>query len=202
MSSLVGGRGPNQIDSKPTVQATPTICHSCFRYSKCWDNRDDDMDRLINEWEATYSMTKKAARHRVEEKIKYKCIRFTGLVTELEERSANRLLSGQLQHGRKMLALQLRDLSTHLDKVMTDIKEDISVFKSAEEELAKRLEEQGVEHFQIDVLSEERGARRIVCCIPEKRADFETDTTVAERLILPILEKLYDEPFRVDKIYR
>ena len=37
------------------------------------------MARLLNEWEATYSMTKKAARHRVEEKIKYKCIRFTGL---------------------------------------------------------------------------------------------------------------------------
>ena len=97
------------------------------------------MDRLINEWESTYTMTKKAARHRVEEKIKYKCIRFTGLITELEEQAANSLLSGQLQHGRKMLALQLRDMSTHLDKVMTDIKEDLSVFKTAEEELAKRL---------------------------------------------------------------
>ena len=34
---------------------------------------------LLSEWEATYSMTKKAKRHRVEEKIKYKCIRFNGL---------------------------------------------------------------------------------------------------------------------------
>ena len=157
------------------------------------------MGGLINEWEATYSMTKKAKRHRVEEKIKYKCIRFNGLVTELEEQAANRLLTGQLQHGRKMLALQLRDMSTHLDKIMNEVKEDLSVYKPAEEELAKRLQEKDIEYFQIDILSGERGARRIICCIPEKRSDFETDTTVAERFILPILEEMYEEPFRVAK---
>ena len=32
-----------------------------------------------------------------------------------------------------------------------------------------------------------------------KRSDFETDTTVAERLILPILEEMYEEPFQVAK---
>ena len=48
---------------------------------------------------------------------------------------------------------------------------------------------QGIEYFQIDVLSEERGARQIVCCIPEKKSDFETDTTMAERFILPMLEE-------------
>ena len=56
-----------------------------------------------------------------------------------------------------MLALQLRDMSTHLDKVMNDIKEDLSVYKPAEEELAKRFDMQGIEYFQIDALSEEPG---------------------------------------------
>jgi len=198
MSSLVGGRSEDQGKSKEQeLRATPLICQSCFRFEKCWESSDDDMDRLINEWDATYSMTKKASRHRVEERIKYKCIRFNGLVEELEEQSAAKLLNGQLQHGRKMLALQLRDMSTHLDKVMKGIKEDIAVFKSAEEEIARRLLEQGIEYFQVDVLSEERGARRVVCCIPEKKSDFETDTTLAERFILPILEDLYGEPFKV-----
>ena len=32
-----------------------------------------------------------------------------------------------------------------------------------------------------------------------RRSDFETDTTVAERLILPILEEMYEEPFQVAK---
>lgn len=199
MSSLVGGKGLKPVHLDTATLETPNVCNSCFRYSKCWESDNDDMDRLVNEWEATYSMTRKAARHRVEEKIKYKCIRFTGLITELEEESANLILSGQLQHGRKILSLQLRDLSTHLDKVMNDIKEDLTVYKTAEEALAMRLGEQGIEHFQIDVLSEEPGARRIVCCIPEKRSDFETDTTVAERLILPVLENLYDEPFQIIK---
>ena len=199
MSSLVEERELGHGIPKNVEIKTPTVCNSCFRYSKCWESDDDDMARLINEWEASYSLTKKSARHRVEEKIKYKCIRFTGLAVELEETSANRLLSGQLQHGRKMLALQLRDLSTHLDKLMKEIKGDLSVHITAEEELGKQLDQQGIEHFQIDVLSEERGARKIVCSLPERKSDFETDTMVAERLILPILEELYEEPFQVLK---
>ena len=200
MSSIVGGKGmEGEFVGEKTQVITPTVCQSCFRYSKCWESDDDDMSRLLYEWETTYSMTKKSARHRVEEKIKYKCIKFTGLMGEIEELAANRLLSGQLQHGRKMLALQLRDMSTHLDKVMHDIKEDLSVYKPAEDELAKQFDMQGIEYFQIDVLSEEPGARRVVCCIPEKKSDFETDTTMAERFILPVLEKYYDEPFRIVK---
>ena len=72
---------------------------------------------------------------------------------------------------------------------MNEIKGDLSVHITAEEELGKQLDMQGIEHFQIDVLSEERGARKIVCCLPERKSDFETDTMVAERLILPILEE-------------
>ncbi len=200
MSSLVSGKsGERGLVNETEQMTTPSVCQSCFRYAKCWESEERDMDRLIYEWETTYSMTRKSARHRVEEKIKYKCIRFPGLLEEMEELAATRLLSGQLQHGRKMLALQLRDMSTHLDKVMHDIKEDLSVYKPTEEELAKRLEAQGIEYFQIDVLCEEPGERRVVCCIPEKKSDFESDTTMAERFILPVLETYYEEPFQVVK---
>lgn len=200
MSTLVSGRFSSREDTNVvTPQVIPKTCQSCFRHAKCWGGADDDMSQLLHEWELTYSMTKKASRHRVEEKIKYKCIRFSGLVAEIEEQAASRLLTGQLQHGRKMLALQLRDMSTHLDKIMKEVKEDLSVYKPVEEELAGRLQEKDIEFFQIDILSGERGARRVVCCIPEKRSDFETDTTVAERFILPILEEMYDEPFQIAK---
>ncbi|MCZ2260585.1 SpoIIE family protein phosphatase [Sporosarcina sp. G11-34] len=200
MSTLVGGQSPHSGNFiKSEELKTPNVCQSCFRYSRCWESEDNDMDRLLNEWEVTYALSKKSARHRVEEKIKYKCIKFTGLINELEDQSASQLLSGQLQHGRKMLALQLRDVSTHLDKIMGEIKEDLSVYKPAEEEIEKRFQEQGIEFFQIDVLSEEKGARKVICCIPEKRSDFETNTTMAERFILPVLERMYDEPFQVVK---
>lgn len=197
MSTLVSGKaGGGESERSMPI---PSVCQSCFRYSKCWESGESDMSQLTQEWENKYSLTKKSARHRVEEKMKYKCIRHTGLVEELEEQASGRLLNGQLQHGRKMLALQLRDMSTHLDKVMNDIKEDLSVYKPAEEELARKFEEQGIEYFQIDILSDEPGSRRIVCCLPEKKSDFETDTTLAERFILPILEQYYKEPFKVAK---
>ena len=200
MSMLVSGKESaheslNYEDTTPI----PTVCGSCFRRSKCWDTPDSDMSRFIREWEHTYSLMKRASRHRVEEKMKYKCVRYPGLIEEMEEQTANRLLTDQLQHGRKMLALQLRDMSTHLDQVMHDIKDDLTVYKSAEEEIMKQFEAQGVEYFQVDVLSEEPGSRKVVCCLPEKRADFETDTTLAERFILPILEVYYKEPFKVEK---
>ncbi|MHA6260544.1 SpoIIE family protein phosphatase [Sporosarcina sp. CAU 1771] len=199
MSTLVGGRfSPDKEVAASGPPKIPSVCHTCFRYSRCWE-KDERMGQLINEWESTYSLAKKTTRHRVEEKIKYKCIRFKGLIGELEERAGENLLSGQLQHGRKMLALQLRDMSTHLDKIMGEIKEDISVYKPAEEELERRFQEKGIEYFQIDILSEERGSRRIVCCIPERKSDFETNTTVAERFILPVLEEVYDEPFQITK---
>ncbi|MBD7986343.1 SpoIIE family protein phosphatase [Sporosarcina sp. Sa2YVA2] len=197
MSTLVNDRF--ESDDTLASQEIPSICQSCFRYSKCWEGNEPGMSRLLYEWESTYSATKKAARHRVEEKIKYKCIRFSGLITELEEQATNHLLMGQLQHGRKMLALQLRDMSNHLEKIMNDIKGEMTVNHLAEEELGRRLKSQGIEFYQIDILSEEQGASRIVCSIPEKRSDFETDMTVAERMILPLIEEIYQEPFKVEK---
>lgn len=199
MSTLVGGRflPDKELAASESFKA-PSVCQTCFRYSRCWE-QDEGMRQLVSEWESTYSLAKKTARHRVEEKMKYKCIRFKGLIVELDERAGAHLLSGQLQHGRKMLALQLRDMSAHLDKIMGEIKEDLSVYKPAEEELERQFQEKGIEYFQIDILSEERGARKIICCIPEKKSDFETDTTVAERFILPVLEEVYDEPFQIAK---
>ena len=104
MSSLVGGKvWKVSLHAEKQQIITPSVCQSCFRYSKCWESEDDDMSRLIYEWETTYSMTKKSARIRVEQKIKYKCIKFTGLDGRNRRTGANRLLSGQLQHGGKCL---------------------------------------------------------------------------------------------------
>ena len=202
MSTMVNDQFPVQESRQLEVaqaQDTPSACGSCFRYTKCWGSNDESMPNLLSEWESTYSATKKAARHRVEEKIRYKCVRHAGLIEELEERGADRLLMGQLQHGRKMLSLQLRDMSTHLENMMNEIKEDVTIYQPSEEELGKYLRAQDIDYFQIDILSEEKGAMRIVCSIPEKRSTFETDTTVAERLILPLLEEMYQEPFQVEK---
>lgn len=198
MSTLVNDRLAPQEESAASNHV-PSICQSCFRYDKCWGNEEGGVAPLLSEWESTYSATKKAARLQVEEKIKFKCLRYKGLMNELEEHGTNRLLMGQLQHGRKMLALQLRDMSSHIEKVMREVKEDLTTYKLAEEELANRLQVQGVELFQIDILSEEKGACRIVVSVPEKKADFETETTVGEYLILPVIEEMYGEPMYISK---
>ena len=200
MSTLVSGKDNMYYQKlENSAEPTPSVCQSCFRYAKCWEGESTNMGHLIQSWKSHYSFTKKASRHQIEEKIKYKCIRFKGLIEELEENTASNLLNEQLQHGRQMLALQLRDMSTHLDQVMHSIKEDISVYQPAEEEIARRLEEVDVAFLQIDVLGEEPGNRKVIFCLPEKKSDFERDVAVAERLIVPILEGYYNEPFKVEK---
>lgn len=196
MSTLVN----NKASADETAAARiPSICQSCFRYRTCWENEEEGIEPLVSEWEAAYSVTKKEERVKIEQQMKYKCLRFKGLMKELEEHGTNRLLMGQLQHGRKMLALQLRDMSAHIEKVMREVKEDLTTYKLAEEELANRLQAQDVEFFQIDILSEERGSSRIVVSVPEKKADFEAETTVGEYLILPVLEQMYEEPMYISK---
>ena len=102
MSTLVSGHFPSSENTDISAQQPiPKTCQSCFRNAKCWGGGEHDIGELLQDWEATYSMTKKGPRRRVEEKIKNKCIRFNGLVTELEEQAANRLLTGQLQHESK-----------------------------------------------------------------------------------------------------
>lgn len=198
MSTLVNNKLSPEDEVAVTVEV-PSICQSCFRYRRCWESSDDGIGELISEWESTYSATKKASRVQIEQQMKYKCLRFKGLLNELEEHGTNRLLMGQLQHGRKMLALQLRDMSMHIEKVMREVKEDLTTYKLAEEELANLLQVQGVEFFQIDILSEERGSCRIVVSVPEKKADFEAETTVGEYLIVPVLEQMYEEPIYISK---
>ena len=44
MSSLVGERELGHGIPKNAAMKTPAVCNSCFRYSKCWESADDDMD--------------------------------------------------------------------------------------------------------------------------------------------------------------
>lgn len=177
----------------------PTVCQSCFKYEKCWAGEDRFIEGAINEWETAFNLKKQHEQLLIEEKMRYKCVRAKGLFDELEERAIEGMLNGQIQHGRKILALQLRDMSAHLDRVMNDIQGELATYQSSEKELAEQFLAQGIDYFQIDVLSEEPGRKKIVCCIPERKADFETDRTVTERLIIPIIEKYYQEPFKVVK---
>ncbi|MBK3496904.1 SpoIIE family protein phosphatase [Viridibacillus sp. YIM B01967] len=182
------------------VQERPlALCQSCFKYDKCWGNRKSEMPDLMQKWLDASATANAATRLQLDEKIRYKCVKPGAFLSALEEKVSKKQLSGQFYHGRKMIALQLRDMCQHIDMVMNDMTGEAVSFQHKEDELSDELKLAGIEHFQVDILSNEAGNRKIVCCLPEKKALWETDQTLAERLVLPILQSVFNEPFEIGR---
>ena len=193
-------RFPTQKEIASTTQ-TPdySVCGSCFRQDKCWGTENQGMYPIVDEWKEMRGHTKSGVRYRLNDRIQEKCVRSSGLIDALEEEYANNKLAGHYAHGKKMLAYQLRDMSKHVSELMADLQLNEANHESEEEKISKRLDDAKIAHFQIDMLSEEPGARKIVCCLPVKQAEWETNQMVGERLIIPILHELYDEPFEISR---
>jgi len=197
LSAMMLGRYEDKHEKIPHF--VPLACEGCFKYEKCWADPEGEMETLTQEWMQAFVGKQLSAQQSAEERLKYKCIRSTRLMNTLETEGVERMLYQQVQHGRQILALQLRDMSQHLDEVMDDIQGNLSTSHPSEEELMKLFHRQGIECYQIDILKEEVGNKQIVCCLAEKKAGFERDETVAEKLIIPVLESYYREPFQVKK---
>ena len=200
ITQLVNDRFPAQKETASTSQ-TPdySVCGTCFRQDKCWGVSGQGMYPVIEEWKEMRAHTKSGVRYRLNDRIQEKCVRSNGLVDALEEEYANNKLAGHYAHGKKMLAYQLRDMSQHVSDLMADLQMNEANHESEEEKISKRLDDAKIAHFQIDMLSEEQGARKIVCCLPIKQAEWETNQMIGERLIIPILHELYDEPFEISR---
>jgi len=198
ITQLVNDRFPTKNEIASTNQ-TPdyAVCASCFRQDKCWGTEGQGMGPVIEEWKEMRGHTKSGVRYRLNDRIQEKCVRSSGLVDALEEEYANNKLAGHYAHGKKMLAYQLRDMSQHVSDLMSDLQLNEANHESEEEKISRRLDEAKIAHFQIDMLSEEPGERKIVCCLPVKQAEWETNQMIGERLIVPILHEIYDEPFEI-----
>lgn len=180
--------------------APMNTCLSCFRYDRCWGEQNNGMDRVLTEWFHIKSVGKESSVHRVEEQIRYKCVKSAKIFEELDAQLYRERINGQYFHGKKMIALQLRDMSNHLNQLIAEMKEETISFVSVEKEIIQRLKAANIECFQLDVLNNKAGARKIVCAMAPALVDWENDTTLAERLILPILYEIFDEPFEIEKV--
>lgn len=173
------------------------VCMSCFRYERCWG--EQNMDDLIGKWYDAKLSSKMVDQVIHEDRIKQKCIKASKLLEELDHQLYNDKMNGQFYHGKKMIALQLRDLSNHLNKLMEDMKEETLSFRTIEEELDNLFKRANIQCFQIDVLNNTTGERVIVCSFPKNKeiGDFHL---LCERMILPILHEVFSEPFYIEKM--
>lgn len=175
------------------------ICMSCFRYERCWGNNNIGMAEHIRQWYVAKSGHNHSQQMRAEEQIRSRCVKSSKLLEELDYQLYNDKMNGQFYHGKKMIALQLRDLSNHLNQLMEEMKNETLSFKTVEEELHQQFRRANIDCFQIDVLNNTLGERVIVCSFVN--TDNKDDLyLLCERMILPVLYEVFSEPFQVDRI--
>jgi len=174
-------------------------CMNCFRYERCWGKNNIEMEENIRRWFLARSGLNEEDQLRAEEQIRIRCVKSSKLLEELDYQLYNDKMNGQFYHGKKMIALQLRDLSNHLNKLMEDMKNETLSFKTVEEELNQHFKRVNIDCFQIDVLNNTVGERLIVCSFVNTQNKDDL-YLLCERMILPVLYEVFSEPFQVERI--
>ncbi len=195
MKELVFDRFTADYVQKKKVEPLAT-CMSCFRYERCW--ADAEMAQTVEGWCVAKAAAKPAEVLRTEEQVRQKCVKSTKLLEELETQLYQEQMNGQFYHGKKMIALQLRDLSRHLQRLMQEIKEEALSFQSIEEELMNAFKQAYIPCFQIDVLQSKPGERIVVCSLTPKKSSQYDMLQLCERLIVPIFYDVWQEPLFVE----
>ncbi|WP_342601269.1 SpoIIE family protein phosphatase [Psychrobacillus sp. FSL H8-0483] len=183
----------DRFESKAVIDKGRTevlaACQSCFHYEKCWGEKSNGIPVLMKQWEEQSKKT----RIQIEKKLQFKCVKPTQIMQELKEREAKVQLTQEMQHGKKMFALKLRDMGNHMSELMSNLESGVTLYTSHEEVVKEKFQQCNIPFFQVDVLNIEVGQMEVVCCLPvESRAKM-----VGERLILPILYDLWKEPFEI-----
>lgn len=194
----------DRFTSTETVQESRSIepcvtCMSCFRFDSCW-GAQNTMEPIVADWFLARAGIKESEQVRAEKRIKAQCVKPTRLLEELDHQLYTDKMNGQFYHGKKMIALQLRDLSNHLNKLMEDMKDETLSFRTIEEELEQQFKRAHVQCFQIDVLNNTVGERVVICSFAQKNHSHEDQYLLCERIVLPILYDVFSEPFQVEKI--
>ena len=201
MKDLVFDRFNEQSIQPKKIQPY-NVCQGCFRYARCWEDEPSMSEQSMSEQIAQYYRAKTAQKTseigQTEEIIRLRCIKSSKLLQELDTVLYNEQMNNQLFHGKKMIALQLQDVSQHLSRLLQQIQVESVSFESLEVELLERFQSAQLNCFQIDILSNEVGQRRIVCSVTMKNVD--QAISVSERIILPILYERFAEPFYVERI--
>ena len=170
-------------------------CSSCFRYDRCWGEQNNDVALTIQQWFLSKSSNKQLEVLKLEEQLKVKCIKTTKLLEELEDKLYSERLSQQFFYGKKMIALQLRDLTYHIESLMDDLTTNPLAHESLEETIKNELAAKNIQCMQVDVVNSEPGAYKIICSI----IGTANEQYVGERVVVPLLQQLLQEPFVVER---
>lgn len=185
MKNLVFDRFTQEV--KRVEQRTDfIICSSCFRYEQCFGTKRE-MEIPIEEWHIARRSSKQVEWIRAEEQLKTKCIKSTKLLEELESALQKEQMERQFYHGKKMIALQLRDLSNHLEQLLDERQNEIE-HSDMDEYVQHFLKQQQINCFQLQWIKTEIGEREFICSIADER-EGHTVIQQVEQLLFEMLHE-------------
>lgn len=165
------------------------ICSSCFRYEQCFGTKGE-MESTIEDWQMARRSTKPLEWIRADEQIKLKCIKSKKLLEELESALHKEQMERQFYHGKKMIALQLRDLSNHLEQLLDERQHELE--QSEKEDYVQQfLKQHHIHCFHLQWIKNEIGSRELVCSIADEREGHSVIRQVEE-----LLFELLHEPMQ------
>ena len=170
-----------------------SICASCFRFEHCWGG-SADMERTVEQWLMMKKSSKPLEMVRAEEQLKMKCVKSSKLLEELESKLHKEHMNGQFYHGKKMIALQLRDLSHHLEQLLDD-RNNGDVVYATERHIRTHLQQGGINCFEITWINNAVGERDLLCSVVDER-----DTYTVMRQMELILSELLNEPLKGQQV--
>lgn len=185
MKGLVFERFTQDVQGT-TQKESFVICSSCFRYEHCW-GANREMEGPVETWQIARRSSKPLEWIRAEEKLKAKCIKSTKLLEELESALHKEHMERQFYHGKKMIALQLRDLSHHLEQIL-DVRQNEIEVNEMDEYVQQFLMEHQINCIQLQWVKNEIGARELICSVADER-EAHTVIRQIEQLLLELLHE-------------
>lgn len=188
MKNLVFDQFTQEVQQRERTESF-AICSSCFRYEHCW-GAQRDMEHTVESWKLARKSTRPLEWIRAEEQLKGKCIKSSKLLEELEAALHKERMERQFYHGKKMIALQLRDLSHHLEQLL-DVRQSEVEMTDIDDDVQQFLKEHHIHCFQLEWIKTDIGAREFVCSIADEREEHTVIRHVEE-----LLFELLHEPLK------
>lgn len=170
------------------------VCEGCYRYSKCWQGEEEIIEPLMHYYHAKRSMKTTVP---AEELLRRKCVKLDVLLEQLRVQLYAEQMQQQLFHGRKMIGLQLQHLSEHIYHLLDAVNEQTPPFQQLEQQLLTFLQEVAIPCFQIDVIQNKAGDRRMKLACTGTNQQL---TQLTESKIIPLLFEYFAEPFMLEGI--
>lgn len=161
------------------------VCAGCFRYEHCW--KDGVIKEPVERWIAAKTLQKSFDVLRAEEQLKGKCIKPQKLLEQMHDELYVVQMNSRFYHGKKMLALQLCDLSEHLEMLLEN-QQATEEKKTNEEELTLFLEAHHIFCIYAQWKKNTTGERIFICHIAGSQSpDF-------LQQLGELLSEFFDEP--------